>query len=310
MTPTFAGFASVSRVREERIAEAAARQHGVVTHRQLREAGFTSAAIGRRLRAGRLRVLHRGVYLAVPFPLPHTAEMAAVLACGPGAVLSHVSAAALWGLHAASIGPVDVTVVGNRGDRPGIRAHRVDRLAQGDRTVREGVPITTPGRTLVDLAGVLATRELEQAVAHAERAGLVERETLRTSMARRGGHRGTRALRALLGAPGGPALTRSAAEAKLLALVREAGLPAPECNVSVGRYEIDFLWRAAGLAVEVDGFRYHGSRLHFESDRRKDADLVAAGLTVVRLSWRQVTQEAMATAVRLGQALAHSGQYR
>jgi very-short-patch-repair endonuclease len=296
-------------MREERVAAVAARQHGVITHGQLREAGFSSGATGRRLRTGRLRLLHRGIYLASPFPLPHTAEMAAVLACGPGAVLSHVSAAALWGLHAGVSPPVDVTVVGNRGRRPGIRVHRVDGLAPEDRSVREGIPVTGPGRTLIDVAGVLPTRELEQAVARAEREALVERETLLALVARRAGHRGTAALRALLGAPGGPAFTRSAAEARLLALIREAELPAPECNVSVGRYEVDFLWRAAGIAVEVDGFRYHASRPRFEGDRHRDADLVAAGLTVVRLSWRQVTEEAVATAVRLGQALARASHH-
>ncbi len=301
---------SAMRMREQRVAAAAAQQHGVVTHKQLREAGFSRAAIGRALQAGRWHLLQRGVYLALPFPLPRTGEMAALLACGPGAVLSHLSAAALWGLHAPVSGPVHVTEVGNRGSRPGIRAHRVAGLASEDRTVREGVPTTGPARTLLDLAGMLHPGELEQAVARAEREGLVERESLLALVARRAGLRGTAALRALLEAPGGPALTRSAAEAKLLALVREAALPAPECNVSVGRYEVDFLWRSAGIAVEVDGFRYHGRRARFEGDRRKDADLAAAGLTVVRLSWQQLTQEPTATAVRLGQALARAGHFR
>ncbi len=310
MMPSAAGFASLRRVREERIGRTAARQHGLVTRRQLEQAGFTSAAIRFGVQAGRLRRVHRGVYLAVPFPLPHTGEMAAVLACGPGAVLSHVSAAALWGLHPGVPGPVDVTVVGNRGQRPGIRAHRVDGLAQEDRAVIENIPITAPARTLADVAGVLPTCELEQAVARAEREGLVERDALLGLTARRARYPGIPALRAVLGTPGGPALTRSAAEARLLALIREAGLPAPECNVSVGRYEVDFLWREAGIAVEVDGFRYHASRPRFEGDRRKDGDLLASGLTVLRLSWRQVAHEPIATAVRLGQVLARSGAHR
>ncbi len=288
------------------MAAVAERQHGVVTFGQLREAGFTSSAIERRLQSGRLRLLHRGVYLVLPFPLPHTAEMAAVLACGPGALLSHLSAAALWGWRGGVAGPLDVAVVRKCGRRPGIRAHRVGTLAEQERTVREGIPVTSPARTLIDLAAVLPARELEQACARAEREGLVERVALEAWVARRRRHAGTPALRALLDAPGGPRLTRTVAEDKLLALIREAGLPAPECNVRVGRYEVDFLWRAQGLAVEVDGFRYHASRPRFEGDRRKDADLVAAGLRVVRFSWDQLTREAMATAVRLGQALARA----
>ena len=114
----------------------------------------------------------------------------------------------------------------------------------------------------------------------------------------------------MLASPGGPALTRSEAEQKLLTLIRDARLPAPECNVSMGRYEVDFLWRSAGIAVEVDGFGYHSSRPRFEGDRRKDAELLAAGITVLRLTWRQITQEPLATAVQLGQALARAGGRR
>jgi len=306
----------MSREGEDRIAAAAERQHGVVTHRQLMEAGLSRSAMGRRLLSGRLRLLHRGVYLAVPFPLPHTREMAAVLASDPDAVVSHHSAAALWGLGAGSgsspraTAPVEITVEGNRGRRPGIRVHRVARLGDEERTVSQGIPITTPGRTLLDLATVTGARELEAAVARAEREGLVDPDALAALLARQRGHAGTRVLKAVAEAPGGPALTRSAAEAKFLALIREAGLPAPECNVVLGPYEIDFLWRAAGIAAEVDGFRYHASRPRFEGDRRKDAWLLAAGITVVRLSWRQITREAMATAVQLGQALARAGSNR
>jgi len=296
----------MSRTVESRIADRAARQHGVVTRGQLVEAGLSPSAVDRRLASGRYLAVHSGVYLILPFPLQHTREMAAVLASGPGAVLSHVSAASLWGMRAAGDGPVDVIVPGNRGRRLGIRAHRVERLTDGECTVRERIPLTTPGRTLMDLASVLETRELEGVLARAERAGLVRGDALRKLAAHNRGRRGARAFRAVCQLPGGPSLTRSAAEVELLALVREAGLPTPECNVNVGRYELDFLWRAARIAVEVDGFRYHSSRQHFEGDRRRDAELVAAGITVLRLSWQQVTDERVATAVKLGQALARA----
>ncbi|MBX6365681.1 MAG: DUF559 domain-containing protein [Gemmatimonadetes bacterium] len=211
-----------------------------------------------------------------------------------------------WSL-AADEDPVDVTVVGaNRGRRPGIRVRRAVRLDGDERTVRDGIPTTTPARTRLDLADVVGTRELEGAVAPAEREGIVERDALNALLRRHRGHRGTRALRAVVEQEGGPRFTRSEAEARFLALVRRAGLPAPEANVGVGPYEIDFLWRSAGIAVEVDGFRHHSSRPRFEGDRRKDAWLVAAGITVLRLSWRQIVEEEVATAVQVGQALARA----
>jgi len=197
-------------------------------------------------------------------------------------------------------------VAGHRGRRPGIRGHRVGVLAEDERDLKEGIPTTAPARTLLDLASITGARELEQALARAEREGSTTPEALYALLARHQAHPGARALRALLGAAAGPALTRSEAEARFLALVREAGLPAPECNVRIGRHEVDFLWRALAVVVEVDGYRYHSSRLRFEGDRRKDADLVAGGLTVLHLSWRQITEEAMATAVRLGLALARA----
>ncbi len=116
------------------------------------------------------------------------------------------------------------------------------------------------------------------------------------------------ALRAILGLPGGPALTRSEAEAELLALVREMRLPPPRCNARVGRYEVDFLWPPARLVVEVDGYRYHSPRPSFEADRSRNAELVAAGLTVLRLSWRQITKDRLATAGQLAQALVRDGR--
>lgn len=300
----------VNREVEHRIDEMAARQHGVVSREQILGSGLSSSALGRRVRSGRLRPLHRGVYVVGPIVPSRAAEMAAVLASA-GGVLSHASAASLWGWRprqpaqgTAVAAPIDITIAGaNRGRRPGIRLHRVEWLDPAEHTLLDSIPITTPGRTLVDLAAVVGTRELESAVAWAEREGLVHSEALSALLERHRGRSGTRALRAILGAPGGPAFTRSVAEAKFLALVREAGLPAPDANVRIGPYEIDFLWRSSGIAVEVDGFRHHSLRPRFEGDRRKDAWLLAAGIHVVRLSWRQIAHEGMRTAVQLGHAL-------
>lgn len=297
----------MSREIEMRIAAVAARQHGAVTQRQLLEAGLSTGGIARRLRWGRIRRLHRGVYLAAPFPLQHTAEMAAALAT-PGGALSHVSSGILWEVTPAAsrIDGVEVSVVGNRGRQPGIIVHRVARLGPEERTSRHGIPVTSVARTLVDLGAVLDLRELESAIARAERARLITREALERLPLRYRRHAGVAGLKAVLERPGGAALTRSAAEEAFLALTRAAALPVPECNVRVGGYEVDFYWRAAGVAVEVDGYAYHASHRQFEADRRKDVELAARGLTVLRLTWRQITEEGIAIAVRIGQALLHA----
>ena len=301
----------MSRELEARIDEAAARQHGVVRLEQLLEAGLSCSAVDRRARSGRFRRLHRGVFLVLPFPLGRTPEMAAVLATAPGSVLSHVSAGALLELRPNRPGgPVHVAVEGNRRQVAGVRVHRVDRLTDLERTVRDDIPVTSPARTLLDLAGMIDRRELEAAVARAERKGLVALTEVRRLLERRRGLPGTKVLRALLGTPGGPALTRSEAEERFLALVRKADLPPPRCNVTIGRYEVDVFWPAAGLVVEVDGFRYHSSRRSFEGDRRRDSELVAAGFTVLRLSCEQIDKEPMPTVARLASALAHSWSSR
>lgn len=308
--PADGGSYTVTRMIEDTIAAVAARQYGVVTRDQLLDAGLSRSAVGRRLGHGRLRRIHRGIYLVGPLMPPHALEMAAVFAGRPRAVVSHLSAARLWGLapppDPPRREPVDITLVANRGRRPGIRAHRVATLPADHWTVRQGIPLTTPPRTLVDLAGVVGTRELEGAVARAEREGLVTWETLSALVARHRGRPGLPALREVLEARGAPALTRSEAEERFLGLVRDAGLPAPETNVRIGRYEIDFLWRDHGIAVEVDGYRHHSTRPRFEGDRRKDARLMAAGIHVLRLTWRQITRESLATAVQVGQALARA----
>jgi very-short-patch-repair endonuclease len=292
---------------EEIIARFASRQHGVVTRSQLLESGLTERMVEGRVKAKRLRPLHRGVYAAGPMLVPQAREMAAVLACGPpAAAASHTNGAWLWKLlpRPADGTPVHVTFEGpDRGRRRGIRPHRVTRLDPSDVAVVDGIPVTTPGRTLLDLAGLVTARELEQALAQAERQQLNTRGQLGSLLARRPGARGTRVLRALLGAEGGPALTRSRAEELFLELIRSARLPAPEVNVAIAGYEVDFLWRALRLAVEVDGFAYHSSRTRFERDRRRDADLDAEGIQVIRVTWRQIVGDRDATLARVARAM-------
>ena len=291
---------------EEKLGALAGGQHGVLTRSQLLQLGLSPAAIGRHLESGRLRPLHRGVYLVGPLTPDHALEMAAVLAGGTTAVLSHLSALRLWRMRQARVaGPVDVTVPGSgRGRRPGIRFHRVHRLADHERGVLDGIPVTSPARTLVDVAAVLGSRELELAMAVAEREGLISCQELAALPGPYGGRPGMSALRALLRQQAGPDLTRSEAERRCLALLRAAGLPRPRVNVPVGPYELDLFWPDEALAIEVDGRAYHTSRSSFEGDRRKDSWLRARGIQVVRLTWRQITRDSIATAVEVGQILA------
>lgn len=252
----------------------AARQHGMVTTAQLAEAGIGRRSVARRVAKGWLVQRHRGVYQVGPVQAPRGAEMAAILATGPGSLLSHDTAAALWGFRPPHDGPIHVTTTRDQRPRPGIRTHRTTRTDSLDAAVLQGLPLTGAQRTLDDLARTLRGAELDRAREQAAVLGLIGR-----------GHE--------------PAFTRSEAERRLLRLVRKARLPEPRTNVRLHGYEVDFLWPAARLVVEVDGFAFHRTRGAFERDRRRDADLAAAGYTVVRFTWRQITQEPEAVVAQL-----------
>jgi very-short-patch-repair endonuclease len=256
---------------------------------------LTPAAIDSRVKAGRLYPLHRGVYLVGhPIPPPFAWEMAAALACGDGAVISHRSAAYVWALlpYPANPRPIHVTVHGRQpGEKPGIRVHRVRHLHPRDVRTCRRIPVTTPARTILDLAGSERFRVFEQARAEAERRRLVTRGHLEAVLERNARRPGVAVLRAALASDAGPAWTRSEAEERFLSLVRSAGLPHPETNVRLGPYEVDFLWRRERLVVEIDSFEFHSSRAAFERDRLRDADLQADGFRVVRVTWRQMASE-------------------
>lgn len=290
------------------IAAVAASQYGVVTRDQLMATGLGRGAIERRVSRGRLHRVHRGVYLVGHrAPPPLAREMAAVLACGPEAVLSHRSAAWLWQILPSPVGDVDVTIVGRDTEvRPGVRRHRVRRFLDGDLTRHRGVPVTTPARTLLDLAGAVGARELERSVDEGLVRGLVDRRRLRAAVARAVGRQGVAALRALLDHQDGPTLTRSEAEERMLALVRSAQLPKPRVNAHLGGREVDLLWSAQRLVVEVDGYAYHSSRSAFERDHLRDAELGAAGFRVMRVTWRLLVNQPEAVVARLAAALAQS----
>ncbi|HEX6694161.1 MAG TPA: type IV toxin-antitoxin system AbiEi family antitoxin domain-containing protein [Longimicrobiales bacterium] len=290
----------------------AARQHGVILRKQMAAAGVGRGAIDRRIAIGRLHPLHRGVFRVGPVVSPHARTMAAVLACGTHAVLSHRSAGALWGLlPAASGGALEVTLPRDVRRRvPGVVAHRTCVLGVDDITVCDGIPVTTPVRTLLDLGLVLPSHELERAIATADRVGMVRMEDLTTrvnglsSRAVRLAdmYRGAARIRTLLQLHGA-ALTRSEAEARLLSLIRRARLPRPRVNATMLGYEVDFLWEEQRLVVEVDGFAYHSSEKAFARDRRRDAELTTAGYNVVRFTWDDLSRHPEATLVMLAQAL-------
>lgn len=304
----------MSQPTDDRIAALAGAQYGVITRAQLLAAGLTSRRLQSRVRTGALRPLHLGVYilghLRGALEPERAPVMAAVLACGPGALLSYTHAGWLWKVNEkpSSSRPVEILMPAGRtpARRPGIRAPRPGRLYPGDCSTVDAIPVTSPGRTLCDLARVLSRRELERAVARAERQQLISAAELRERLNGQPGRPGAPLLRAILEQDGGPAFTRSEAELRLLDLVRASGLPEPEANVLTHGYEIDFLWREAGIAVEVDGFVYHSSRRSFASDRRRDAELLDTGIIVIRVTWEQIVREPTRIVVMIARALERS----
>ncbi len=234
---------------------------------------------------GELRSLHRGVYVSGPIEPELARFMAAVTSCGPNAYLSHDSAAYRWRYLPVDLsGDIAVTVVGrNPGSRDGIRIHRTLDLPGDETTSLDAIPMTSPARTILDLAATSTGRRLEQAVAEAIARRRVSTRALQALTERHPRHRGSRPLAALLELDRDPARVRSTAEEDLLALVREAGLPDPLVNAQFHGFEIDFLWLRERLAVEVDGLAYHSSGSSIKRDREKEAVLARYGFELIRL---------------------------
>ncbi len=269
------------------VAGIAAGQHGVVTAEQLRAAGLSRDQVRHRVRIRRLLPLYRGVYA-----VGHAADswqrrwMAAVLACGEGAVLSHRSAAALWKLLRPEGGAVEVSTPSQNGRsrQRGIRLHRCSSLVDGTMTRRFEIPVTTPARTVSDLRRVVSPRLWRRAVRQAELAGFA------------------------LGPEVESDGTRSDLETEFLRICLRARLPAPEVNVKVGRWTVDFLWRGERLAVETDSYRYHRGRIAFQDDHARELDLRARGFDVRRFDERQIEEEPESVAADLVAALAERGR--
>jgi hypothetical protein len=264
---------------------------------QLIQLGLGAGAIEYRLRLGRLHRIQRGVYAVGHRAISREGRwMAAVLACGPGAVLSHRSAAALWGLRPNHAGPIEVTVPGARPNgRPFVA--RSSNLQPGEFTVERGIPVTTPAMTLLDLGSVLAPHELERALRETEVLRLTDIGELEALLARHPRRRGTRALRqAVNEAVQTAGITRSELEDRFKGILLQAKLPRPEHNATLEldaatSIEVDCLWRETRLIVELDGHAFHATRASYERDRIRDRRLMTAGWRVIRMTWRQVRDE-------------------
>jgi very-short-patch-repair endonuclease len=282
---------------DQAVAALAERQHGVVSRRQLLEMGMGRGAIGWRLDRGRLHPVHLGVYAVGCSLLGRKGRwMAAALACGRGAVLSHRSAGQLWGILSLSGRRIEVTRPGSHRSRPGIVTHRAP-LPGDETTAVEGIPVTGLSRTLLDLAAVLSRQQLEQALNEAEVLGLTDRISIPTLLERYPRRHGTAVLRTTLLDPQTfRGVTRRELEARFRELLDGSDLSRPRFNADVavrGRFfEVDCLWTEQRLVVELDGRAVHGTPRAFERDREKDRFLVADGWRVVRITWRQLTEDA------------------
>jgi predicted transcriptional regulator of viral defense system/very-short-patch-repair endonuclease len=303
---------------DARLARIAERQHGRVTHRQLAAIGITGSALTRRVEAGRLERIYRGVYSVGHNQRTREASwIAAVMACSPGAVLSHLDAAALWGLYESrgttheSCGTIHVTTAARSARRlPGIKVHRARRLDPADVTVKDGIPVTTVARTLVDLTDVLTSDRLLRAIREAEYLGLLDPDALAAALHRAMGRRRLAVLSEAIARHRPGQIVRDELEHCFLELVHAAGLPDPETNVRVRTrrrtYRVDCLWREEGVAVELDGRAAHARAAAFEEDRARDAALSAIGLRPVRFTWRRVTHEGDEVLAELKAMLAYS----
>jgi Protein of unknown function (DUF559) len=285
---------------DRRIARLAERQHARVARWQLEAMGLGRGAIQHRVKVGRLTVVHRGVYaVGCRRDTREARWMAAVLAGGRDALLSHRSAAALWRIREPAGDPSEIIVPSGRQGPRGVRVHR-GQVPDDERTTHDGIPVTTVPRTLLDLAATLARPQLERALERAEalrHAGALSVPDLLDRYPR---HRGAAKLRAIVAEGVRPAATRSELEDRFLELISSTGLPRPEVNalltIDGASLEVDCLWRSDRLVVELDGHETHGTRAAFERDRLRDRRLLRAGFRVARVTWRQLAADPDAVA--------------
>lgn len=294
--------------RGQAIARLAARQHGVIARRQLQRIGLDHNAIRRRVQAGTLHPLHRGwVYAVGRNPLSTAGRyLAAAMACGSEAALSHRSAADLWGIRPTATW-LEVTVPRVCRAIPGIQVHRSRTLEPRDVTVREGIPVTSLARTLLDLSAVVIPSDIEVAIDRAERLGILDLDAVLDVLERANGRKGAGVLRLAIAAYE-PSSQKSKLEREFRKLLATApDIRTPFFNALVHgesrTHEVDAYWEAERLVVQTDGFEFHRTRRDRERDAASDADLELAGYRVMRLTWDDVTVHGERTLRRVRLAL-------
>jgi very-short-patch-repair endonuclease len=281
--------------RERALAGLANRQYGVVARRQLLELGVGERTIERWLSVGRIHAIDHGSYAVGHAAVGQRGRwLAAVLAAHDQAVLSHVTAAALWGLMGAR-GPVDVSSPrGNQGRKrwPGVRLHRCGFHESAERTAHAGIPVTSVARTLFDLAEAVDFPRLERAWEEADRLKLLRLGEVERICERGYGRRSLRPIRRLLAEARATETVRSPLEERFLAFCRARAIPAPATNTHVLGHEVDCLWPAAKLIAELDSWEFHGHRSAFERDRARDPKFLLAGYRTIRVTHRRLDREA------------------
>jgi very-short-patch-repair endonuclease len=267
-------------------------QHGVISRGQLLSLSYTPKAIEHRLRIGRLHRVWRGVYAVGRRELSEEGQlMAAVLACGGETAISHDSAGYRWQFRRRKPIEIELSVPAHvRRSQRGISIHRSVDLCPESVTTQQGIPITTPARTIIDLASRLSTGPLEAAISEADKLGLVSSDELRAAVDSTGRHPGVAGLRRILDRASFR-LADSELERRFLRLVRRAGFPVPDTGRWLNGFKVDFFWPQLGLVVETDGLRYHRNAVQQVRDRRRDQAHTAAGLTTLRFTHAQVVFE-------------------
>ena len=290
----------------QRVARLAAASHEIVTATELSAAGVDRSRRERWLADGRLQLIHPGVYTVGSPGLTREGRwLAAVRSGGPTALLSHMSAAALWGLRPTDPAVIDLILPRSRAGREGIRPHRPRRLSPAERTERLGIPVTTPTRTWLDLAAVLTPHRLKRALSAGERSGVLDPGRLAASLGSRRGVPGLGRARAVLAAyrPAPPGIGfRSDLEREFWEAWLATGREEPEVNARLLGVEVDMLWRRRRLAVELDGDRYHRTGLDRERDRRRDRLLASHGFEVLRIGEHELSADLNAAVARVSRA--------
>jgi hypothetical protein len=295
--------------RHEALADLAKRQHGVVSVRQLTGTlGYSRRWVGHKCEVGFLHRLYTGVYAVGHTDLsPHGECLAAVLACGPRALLSHYSAAWLWGLARHSPAPFHVTGPSPRVARGSIRLHRSSSLTDADRALVDNIPVTSVARTLLDQAARVPERHLRRLIKRAEELGIFDLGAVHDVLDRNRGHHGARRLRRVLALYEPPPFTRSDFESLVYEAILAAGLPVPRVNYVVAGMEVDLYWPEHRFAVELDVFETHGTREAFEEDRIRREELLVERIGSTSVTGPRFEREPDAVLARLGRLLAERG---